>query len=154
LFTDEVRERFIAATYRLTAQRDRMGARLDSDAGDLSAGGGLTGISDAVVAGDIQISGEGGATVLLADRQPTGGYPRIASVITADLGAVAQLPVQRDFNFRVVTSGEAIAALAQYRSTVEALAGQRKTVVRDLQRLDDLLSYNLVDGVVNATEPR
>jgi allophanate hydrolase len=48
-------------------------------------------VSDAVVPGDIQILGNGTPIVLMRDHQPTGGYPRIATIITADFDRFAQM---------------------------------------------------------------
>ena len=72
VFSAEVREALLQGEFSISAERDRMGARLTTDAGSLAAAGGLSGVSDAVVIGDIQVAGDGVATVLLADRQPTG----------------------------------------------------------------------------------
>ena len=60
-------------------------------------------VSDAVVAGDIQITGDGTATVLMRDHQPTGGYPRIATIITADLDRFAQARPSTEVAFQPVT---------------------------------------------------
>jgi allophanate hydrolase len=60
-------------------------------------------VSDAVVAGDIQILGDGTPVVLMRDHQPTGGYPRIATVISADLDRLAQLRPGTELAFCPVT---------------------------------------------------
>jgi len=148
LFTSETRDLFLQANFRMSARRDRMGARLETDAGSLTSSSALTGISDAVVAGDIQIAGDGIATVLLADRQPTGGYPRIATIITADLAAIAQLPVNARFRFELVEMEDAIKALEKQHAAVKNLTAKLQPLVRDPSDIDDLLSYNLIDGAV------
>src|SRR5690606_38581410 len=97
-----------ATSFEMTTRRDRQGARLAPAGEPFHAATALTGISDAVVLGDIQVPGDGLPLALLADRQPTGGYPRIATVISADLAALAQIPGGARFRFRLVTEEEAI----------------------------------------------
>ena len=58
-------------------------------AGVLAGAPSLSLVSDAVVAGDVQLLGDGTPIVLMRDHQPTGGYPRIATVISADLDRLA-----------------------------------------------------------------
>jgi allophanate hydrolase subunit 2 len=60
-------------------------------------------VSDAIVPGDIQILGDGTPIVLMRDHQPTGGYPRIATVVSADLDRFAQLRPGTEVRFRPVT---------------------------------------------------
>jgi 5-oxoprolinase (ATP-hydrolysing) subunit C len=91
LFASRVREAFSSNTFHISPRLDRMGVRLD-DAGGIFAGTEvLSLVSDAVVPGDIQILGDGTPIVLMRDHQPTGGYPRIATVVSADLDRFAQL---------------------------------------------------------------
>jgi len=64
-------------------------------------------VSDAVVPGDIQILGDGTPIVLMRDHQPTGGYPRIATVVSADLDRFAQLRPGSPVRFEPVTVAHA-----------------------------------------------
>ncbi len=152
VFDVEARGSLLQADFTVSAERDRMGARLATDIGSLAAATGLSGVSDAVVIGDIQVAGDGVATVLLADRQPTGGYPRIATVITADLDAVAQMPTSKPFKFQLVTIDEAVAALALQRQQLLALPDRMTSVTRSPEDITDLLKYSLIDGVVDAKD--
>ncbi len=152
LFSDSNRSTFLHADFRMSSRRDRMGARLETDADSFAASGGLTGISDAVVAGDVQVTGDGVATVLLADRQPTGGYPRIATVISADLAAMAQLPTNAAFSFKLVSMQEAVSAMRQQRLALAGLPASCTPLVRDPADVPDLLRYNLIDGAINAQD--
>jgi len=154
VFSAEVREALLQGEFSISAERDRMGARLTTDAGSLAAAGGLSGVSDAVVIGDIQVAGDGVATVLLADRQPTGGYPRIATVITADLDAISQMPTRKPFKFQLVTTVEAVAALAMQQQEILALQNHITSVTRLPEEMTDLLKYSLIDGVVDAKDRR
>jgi allophanate hydrolase subunit 2 len=81
--------------------------------------------------------------VLLADRQPTGGYPRIATVITADLPAFAQLPTGTEVRFQVVSPAQAVAALRAHRAALAALPRH----VRRGPPVDPWRTLNLVDGI-------
>ncbi|MEO1193397.1 MAG: biotin-dependent carboxyltransferase family protein [Pseudomonadota bacterium] len=145
-FSPAVRQRLLESDYRVSAKRDRMGARLEGPS--LEAEGQLTGLSDAVSLGDVQVPGDGLPLVLLADRQPTGGYPRIATVISADLAAFAQLESGQPFRFRLVEEEEALEALAAWRRKIAGLSKRITPLLRDPRELPDLLSYNLIDGVV------
>ena len=67
--------------------------------------------------------GNGQPVVLLADRQTTGGYPKIATVISADLPALSRLPVGAEFGFEAVTIEEAEAARREHLATLAGLEG-------------------------------
>ncbi|WEK06060.1 MAG: biotin-dependent carboxyltransferase family protein [Candidatus Devosia phytovorans] len=91
LFPQAARQGFVEGAFAITTRMDRMGVRLD-DIGEVFGGASsLSLVSDAIVPGDIQILGDGTPIVLMRDHQPTGGYPRIATVITADLDRFAQM---------------------------------------------------------------
>ena len=64
--------------------------------------------SEAIVRGSVQVAGDGVATVLLADHQTTGGYPKIATVLDADLDAFVQLRPRDMVAFRAITPEQAI----------------------------------------------
>lgn len=102
-FTAEGLATFLNSAYQLTPEADRMGARLH---GSPIAHCGPTGIvSDGVVAGSVQVPPDGQPIVMLADHQTTGGYPKIATVVRADLPLLAQcLPADR-IRFATVTLG-------------------------------------------------
>jgi allophanate hydrolase subunit 2 len=82
---------------------DRMGVRLIDRSGVFRDAAALSLVSDAIVPGDIQILGDGTPIVLMRDHQPTGGYPRIATVIDADLDRFAQLRPGAEVRFLPVT---------------------------------------------------
>ena len=103
-FTIEQRKKFFNSTFEVDANSNRMGYRLLSEKitpknPDI--------ISDAVPFGGIQIPGNGQPIILMADRQTTGGYPRIGTVISADLPKVAQLPAKGEIKFYPVSIEEA-----------------------------------------------
>jgi biotin-dependent carboxylase-like uncharacterized protein len=98
-----------AAPYRIGQDSDRMGFRLEGSM--LAHRRGSDIISDATPSGSIQVPGSGQPILLMADRQTTGGYPKIATVITADLSLAGQLGPGDSISFAVCTIGEALAAL-------------------------------------------
>lgn len=91
VFSGALREKFVTQPFRISSMMDRMGVRLRDDTGVFSEARILSLVSDPVVAGDIQILGDGTPIVLGRDHQPTGGYPRIGTVISADLDRFFQL---------------------------------------------------------------
>ena len=103
LFPAEVRDSFIQGSFAVTTRLDRMGVRLTDPAGVFVNSTSLTLVSDAIVPGDIQILGDGSPIVLMRDHQPTGGYPRIATIISADLDRFAQLRPGAPVAFAPVT---------------------------------------------------
>lgn len=115
-FPPPVRQLFAEAAFTVSPHIDRMGARLVDVAGVFATPPLLSLVSDAVVPGDIQVLGDGTPIVLLRDHQPTGGYPRIATVISADFDRFAQLRPGSDVRFEPVTLEKAHAALARSAS--------------------------------------
>jgi biotin-dependent carboxylase-like uncharacterized protein len=102
LFEPGLLRRFAEATFRVTTSLDRMGVRLEDPAGLFRDQRRLSLVSDAIVPGDIQILGDGTPIVLMRDHQPTGGYPRIATIVGADLDRFAQMRPGTELNFRPV----------------------------------------------------
>lgn len=106
---------FVQSRYRITGNSDRMGYRLTGE--PLAALGNETVVSAAVPVGSVQVPPDGLPIVLMADHQTTGGYPRIATIISADLPVVAQLKVSDWIDFEFCERSEAIAELvAQERA--------------------------------------
>ena len=103
LFSPTLREHFVSARFRVTAAMDRMGVRLADDAGVFAGESILSLVSDPVLPGDIQILGDGTPIVLMRDHQPTGGYPRIGTIVSADIDRFAQLRPASPVAFRPVT---------------------------------------------------
>ncbi|HVX81195.1 MAG TPA: biotin-dependent carboxyltransferase family protein [Devosiaceae bacterium] len=103
IFSPALREAFVSRPFRISQRLDRMGVRLDDVEGVFAETTVLSLVSDAVVAGDIQILGDGTPIVLMRDHQPTGGYPRIGTVIDADLDRFAQMRPGTTLAFAPVT---------------------------------------------------
>jgi biotin-dependent carboxylase-like uncharacterized protein len=118
-FDKETLARFFAATFAVDAASDRQGTRLGGvpitpRAGEL--------LSCGIVTGAVQVPRGGAPLVLLADRQTTGGYPIIATVVAADLGKVAQAMPGESLRFYRVERDVALDAL---RAERRALDGAR-----------------------------
>lgn len=147
LFDTETTARFLATTFTKDTRGNRMGQRLLSDGAGFGGAAGLTIVSDVVVPGDIQITGDGTPFVLMAECQTTGGYPRIGTVLPCDLPRLVQAPAGVGLRFARVTAAEGLAA---ERAEAARRAGLRRTLrplVRDPRDITDLLAYQLIGGV-------
>jgi allophanate hydrolase subunit 2 len=108
-FADEALRALQAAPYAVGQHSDRMGFRLEGAPLRHSRGADI--ISDATPMGALQVPASGLPILLMADRQTTGGYAKIATVITADLDLAGQLGPGDTISFVVCSPGEAVAAL-------------------------------------------
>ena len=104
-FTAEAIEAFLGCEFKVSHQFDRLGYRLTGPV--LEHAKGFNIISDGVVPGCVQVPGDGQPIVLMRDCQPPGGYPKIATIITADLGRLAQSRPGTSVRFRQVGIAEA-----------------------------------------------
>jgi len=153
-FDDSALEAFLACAYRVTAESDRMGMRLDGTTLVHRPEKGADIASDATVPGSIQVPGNGKPIVLLNDGQTAGGYPKIATVVSADLPRLAALPAGATVRFQAVSVVAAEAAARAAESDLKALAGSIvPAVVAGELDLDALYAGNLLSGMVNATRP-
>lgn len=118
-FTDEAHSLFFRSEFEVELASDRMGTRLSGPRIAAREGEILT---SGVVAGAVQIPSGGAPIVLLAEHQATGGYPIIATVISADLGLVAQRLPRERLRFARVDRGLAVEALRDARVALEAIA--------------------------------
>ncbi|KJC42182.1 urea amidolyase [Bradyrhizobium sp. LTSP885] len=145
-FADDQISAFLAGPWTVSAKGDRMACFLDGP--QLTHARGYNIVSDGIAMGAIQVPGDGRPIVLMADRQSTGGYPKIATVIGPDLGRLAQARPGTTFRFEAVSIEQAVAARRD-----EAAELARGIVVEPLLRTDFssefLLGLNLIDGVVS-----
>lgn len=153
LFSTAERERFEATTFARDARGNRMGVRFLPDGAGFESDAGLSVLSEVIVPGDIQITGDGTPFVLLAECQTTGGYPRIGSVLPADLPRVAQAPAGATLRFRFLDRPDALAAETRERTRRAALPQARRPLIRDPATIADLLSYQLISGVTAGHDP-
>ena len=138
--------RFLDGPWTLATRSDRMAYALEGPR--LTHAKGFNIVSDGIALGAIQVPGDGWPFVQMADRAPTGGYPKIGTVIAADLGRLAQMRPGAQLTFQAVTVDQAVAAWRQARAFMEA-AGIAPQGAGELTS-ETLLSRNLVGGVVSA----
>ena len=142
----------LESTYAVSQASDRMGMRLDGPPLEHSSKG-YNIVSDGTAHGSIQVPGNGLPIILLADRQTTGGYPKIATVISADMPALARMTPGARIAFEAVDIETAEAAARQFATDIEAMAARiapaRREPAIDAMRL---MGENLVSGVVSARE--
>lgn len=150
LFPKEVRARFAATAFSRGSRANRMGVEMVSAGEGFAAAGQLNILSEIIVPGDVQMTGDGKPFVLLREAQTTGGYPRIGSVLPCDLTRVAQAQAGTDLWFRWVSLEDGLAAQAQYEKMIEALPSTCGPLVREPAMMQDLLSYQLISGAVSA----
>jgi antagonist of KipI len=108
-FAPDALESLTAEAYVVGVESNRMAYRLEGRPIRHRAGADI--ISDATPIGSLQVPESGQPLLLMADRQTTGGYAKIATVITADIGIAAQLAPGDRFRFRVCDRAEALSAL-------------------------------------------
>ena len=103
-------------SFRVSSQSDRMGYRLEG--GIVAAGTTASMVTGPTTMGVVQVPPSGEPILLMADRQTTGGYPQVATVISADLPIAAQLAPGDWIEFSACTRSEAVAALAAQESMI------------------------------------
>ena len=146
-FTPETIYLFLESDFTVSSQADRMGFQLTGPRLDHAKGFNI--VSDGIVDGHIQVPGSGQPIVLMRDRQTAGGYPKIATVISADLGRFAQLRPGTTLRFRAVERDEAVAAARRLKDWIAALPSHLSPVRFNLTT-EHLLSRNLIGGTVDA----
>ncbi len=152
LFEEAELARFLAARFVRGAASNRQGVRLEHDGAAFQSGEAAGLVSDFIAAGDVQMTGDGVPYVLLSECQTMGGYPRIGTVIGADLPRIAQLPLGGRVQFTLVTVAEADRL---YRTPAQLVAEAKTRVaplVRDPGEIADLLGYQLIGGVVSGRD--
>ncbi len=151
LFDDDTLARFAETTFHRGARANRMGMQLESDGAGFAAKGQLNILSEIISPGDIQMTGTGAPFILLPECQTTGGYPRIATVLPCDLPRAAQTPAGGAVQFEFVSLEQAVTLQAAFEADLARLPGRIEPLVRDPHDIPDLLSYQLISGMISAT---
>jgi allophanate hydrolase len=150
-FTEAAIAALLGAEFTISKSADRMGMRLDGPL--LRHRDGYNIVSDGIATGAIQVPGSGQAIVLLADHQTTGGYPKIATVISADLPVVGRKRPGDKIRFAAVSAeeGEHLrrAQEAELAALTAAMMPAGPLGAFDPERLHRL---NLISGVVSGHE--
>jgi antagonist of KipI len=115
-FSRAALETFSSSQFVVTPESNRMGYRLDGPR--LEHSGAADILSDATPIGSVQVPASGHPILLMADRQTTGGYPKIATVITADLPLAGQLAPGDWIEFEPCSLTAAVDALRQRTATL------------------------------------
>ncbi|QYK43470.1 MAG: biotin-dependent carboxyltransferase family protein [Paracoccaceae bacterium] len=147
-FAADACDRLAGTEWRLSPRSDRMAYALDGVPLVHAAGHDI--VSDGVVMGAIQVPGDGLPRILMADRQTTGGYPKIACVISADLPRLAQTRPGEPVRLALTDRSGAARARADAQARAAAWLAHARA-----PRLtaEHLLSLNLVGGAVDARDP-
>lgn len=155
LFLPAERGRFENTGFRRDPRSNRMGVRLSSNGGGFACTAGLSVLSEVIVPGDIQITGDGTPYVLMAECQTTGGYPRIGTVLPSDMARVAQATGTDELRFTFIDLEAAVAIERAAHKSLRRLPRLRHHRVRRAEDIGDLLAYQLISGVTcgNDLEP-
>jgi len=148
-FTPAAIERLFSTAYRLAPRSDRMGYRLEGPPLDHAKGFNI--VSDGIEMGAIQVPGDGKPIVLMADRQSTGGYPKIGYVIRTDIGRLAQLRAGESVRFEASTIDAARRELFAALGSIRESLAQTFPLGGGLSS-EFLLSQNLISGARSMAE--
>lgn len=123
-FDEKSQQALFSEPYTVTMQADRMGYRLAGSVLSLAEEFEL--LSEGVTYGTIQVPSNGQPIILMADRQTTGGYPKIGQIISADLPSLAQLQPSATIHFKEISLEEAEHALLKNEQIIHDI----KTAIR------------------------
>ncbi|WP_071393974.1 5-oxoprolinase subunit C family protein [Bacillus tuaregi] len=119
LFTKESQEILSTGSFQITPQSDRMGYRLNGPPLELDKSVEI--LSEAVTFGTIQVPADGNPIILMADRQTTGGYPKIGEIASVDLSLLAQAKPLDTIHFKNISLEEAQLLLLEQESKIKQL---------------------------------
>jgi biotin-dependent carboxylase-like uncharacterized protein len=149
-FADETKELFVDSEWKISATSDRMGYRLEGPVLKHLHGHNI--VSDGTVNGSIQVPGNGQPIVLMPDRGTSGGYPKIATVISADLGRFAQIPAGGAFRFRAVSMAEAQAEVRKFADLLRTLPDRLRGIENFDLNIEALRDANVAGHAVSAVD--
>ena len=142
-FTQAGIDTFLSETYTVSIHSDRMGYRLEGEPVEHTDGPDV--ISDGTPLGTIQVPGDGQPIILLSDRGTTGGYTKIATVISTDLSKVAQAMPGHTVKFKAVSVEEAQEAYRRQEATLRSIRREATSGARIAVIMDDAISDILGD---------
>jgi biotin-dependent carboxylase-like uncharacterized protein len=149
-FDDTQKKLFLDCVWKISATSDRMGYRLEGPVIKHLHGHNI--VSDGTVNGSIQVPGNGAPIVLMPDRGTSGGYPKIATVITADLGRFAQMPAGTGFRFKAVSVAEAQGELRKFASLLHGLPDRLQGIENFDLNIEALQDANVAGSAVSAVD--
>jgi len=141
---------FLDSEWKISATSDRMGYRLEGPVIRHRHGHNI--VSDGTVNGSIQVPGNGAPIVLMPDRGTSGGYPKIATVISADFGRFAQIPAGRGFRFRAVGMAAAQAEARTFAELIRSLPDRVHDIEGFDLNIEALQDANVAGAAVSAVD--
>jgi biotin-dependent carboxylase-like uncharacterized protein len=141
---------FLDSEWKISATSDRMGYRLEGPVIRHLHGHNI--VSDGTVNGSIQVPGNGQPIVLMPDRGTSGGYPKIATVATADHGRFAQIPPGSGFRFKAIGMAEAQAEARKFQQMLRTLPDRLRDIENFDLNLEALQHANLAGAAVSAVD--
>lgn len=130
MFTKQGIHTLLSETYTVTSDFDRMGCRLEGPF--IASKNGSDIISDGIAFGSIQVPAHGKPIILLADRQTTGGYAKIATVATVDIPKLVQRKTDHKIRFKAITVEEAQRLYLEEEKQYVALRSQIHTPCKEV----------------------
>jgi 5-oxoprolinase (ATP-hydrolysing) subunit C len=149
-FSDESKALFLDSEWKISATSDRMGYRLEGPVIKHMHGHNI--VSDGTVDGSIQVPGNGAPIVLMPDRGTSGGYPKIATVITADFGRFAQIPPGTGFRFKAISMAEAQAKAKRFAELLRSLPDRLRAIESFDLNIEALHGANVAGSAVSAVD--
>lgn len=149
-FADETKQLFLGSEWKVSPTSDRMGYRLEGPVLKHLHGHNI--VSDGTVNGSIQVPGNGQPIVLMPDRGTSGGYPKLATVISADFGRFAQTQGGRPFRFKAVSMAEAQEEARKFAKLLRTLPDRLRDIVSVDLNVDALHDANVAGHAVNAVD--
>ena len=141
---------FLDSEWKISATSDRMGYRLEGPVIRHLHGHNI--VSDGTVNGSIQVPGNGQPIVLMSDRGTSGGYPKIATVITADFGRFAQIPAGTSFRFKAIGMTEAQAEARKFAELLHTLPDRLHPTESFDLNIEALQDANVAGAAVSAVD--
>ena len=146
-FTDESLARFVTEPFVILPESDRMGYRIAGP--EIKHLDGYDIVSDGIATGAIQVPGTGEPIILLADHQTTGGYAKIATVISADLPALGRRKPGQEIRFEAIEVEEAEQIRRDQEKTLCRLEASLEPLTNKTELdLNALYGTNLISGVI------
>ncbi len=136
-FSESAKETFLSSKYSITSEADRMGYRLDGPKIEHISGPDI--ISDGIVFGSVQVPGHGSPIIMMADRQTTGGYTKIATVISPDLSILAQMAPGSTMDFKAISVEESHEIYREYNKQYKEIKDfivNNRFAFNDIRKLD------------------
>jgi allophanate hydrolase subunit 2 len=149
-FGEDATNLFLDSEWKISATSDRMGYRLEGPVIKHLHGHNI--VSDGTVDGSIQVPGNGAPIVLMPDRGTSGGYPKIATVISADLGRFAQIPAGRGFRFKAVSMAEAQSEARKFAQLLHSLPDRVRPIETLDLNIEALQDANVAGAAVSAVD--